>query len=246
MSQETDIAEEEIHTQDDQLIARIKEIMDNQISDDAPNDKEDTPKNEEDDAPVKVNTKRNEAFDQSQVTQASLYAWSMLTPELGTVEVTDVEKSAYLKAVLNDVPVVLDIDLAMAGKSIDSLPVTIRLRTLNNYEMDVVFMSLEKDREAGLISGHHQLATRIQQYAIAMQLQKVGQTTVKNLSFPEPGDMDTDVEVLRKFLHDFVGRMSWPRYQAVLMALRVFETKLKICNDAALNGNFWKPPGVAS
>ncbi len=231
---------EPIEQQDEETLAKIKALMDESIEE----QKVQSAQVEESEETPRVETARNTTFDQSNFTQGALYAWSMMTPELGAVAVSDIEKSKYIKAVLNDVPVVLPIELEMGDDEVGN--VTIELRTLNNYETDVVFLALEKDKEEGLIKGHHQLATRIQQYAGALQTLKVQEKLVTTISFPEPGDITTDRDKLRAFVTKHISFMSWPRWQAILSALRVFETKLKICNDAALNGNFWKPQGADS
>lgn len=229
---------EPIEQQDPETLAKIKALMDESIEEQKAQATE-TAASE-----PRSETARNTTFDQSNFTQGALYAWSMMTPELGAVAVSDIEKSKYIKAVLNDVPVVLPIELEMGNDEIGNI--TIELRTLSNYETDVVFLALEKDKEEGLIKGHHQLATRIQQYAGALQTLKVQEKVVTTIAFPEPGDITTDRDKLRAFVTKHVSSMSWPRWQAILSALRVFETKLKICNDAALNGNFWKPQGADS
>lgn len=231
---------EEIEQQDSETLTKIQAMLDERIEE----KQKETAQQPAEQESVRLETPRNTSFDQSNFTQGALYAWSMMTPELSVVQVTDHEKALYLKAVLNDVPVIIPIELEMGDNVFGNL--TVELRTLNNYETDVVFLALEKDKEEGMIKGHHQLATRIQQYAAALQLLKVQGKPVKQIAFPEPGDAHEDMIKLRAHVHKQVGAMQWPRWQAVLSALRVFETKIKICNDAALNGNFWTPQGADS
>ena len=228
---------EDIEQQDQETLDKIKALMDDSLEEQASQETKEPELQ-------RAETSRNTTFDQSNFTQGALYAWSMMTPELGSVVVSDVEKSKYIKAVLNDVPVVLPIDLEMGNDMVGNI--TIELRTLNNYETDIVFLALELDKQEGIITGHHQLATRIQQYAGALQTLKVQSEPLVTIAFPTPGVSTADRDKLREFVRTHVGVMSWPRWQAILSALRVFETKIKICNDAALNGNFWKPLGADS
>jgi hypothetical protein len=209
--------------------------------------------NESDSAPVQDNTskedermetERNTTYDKDKVTQDKVFSWAMRTPEDVEVEVTDMDKAKYIKAILHDKPVILSIDLSIRDSS--DINVSVDIRTLNNYEKDVVYVALDKDREEGLITGYQQLSTRMQYYAGALQVVNFCGNTAAHISFPEPGNTKVDAETLRTVTKEYVGKLHWPKWQAMVAALRVFEAKMKICNDAALNGNFWMPPGADS
>lgn len=235
---------EEVEQQDPETLDKIKAMLDDSIEEQQTKAKATKPKAKQKTEKPRKETAKNTTYDDTNATQGALYAWSMMTPALGSVTVTDMEKSMYIKAVLNDVPVILPIDLEM-GDDIRG-NIVVELRTLSNYEADVVFLALELDKEEGIIKGSHQLASRIQQYAGALQTLKVQEKALPTIAFPSPGDSLGDRDKLRSFVKKHIGAMSWPRWQAILNALRIFETKLKICNDAALNGNFWKPRGADS
>ena len=229
---------------DDETIAKVKALLDEKLT--APVEESDIPipdaPKEEIEPPV--DTPRNTTYDSTANTQNALYSWSMNSANFGDVTVTDMDKSMYLKAALNDVPVILPIELEMQGTTGNKI--IVEIRTLNNYEMDLVFWALEKDREEGLLTNPSAIATRLQYYAGGLQTIKVNKQPVSNIQFPEPGDTVKDGTKLREFIHAYIQKINWPRWQAILIALRIFETKTKICNDAALNGNFWKPQDAAS
>lgn len=233
--------DEELSPQDPETAAKVQAMLDGRIEEqvqEAKSQAAEVPPKE------RKETERNTTYDQENFTQNAMFSWSLNLPGLETITVDDTEKALYIKAVVNDVPVKFDIMLEMGDDSIGNITAT--FRTLNNYETDLVFQAIEEDRKAGVITGHHQLATRLQYYAGALQLEKFQGTNMNHLEFKEAGIVVDDVATLRDFVTKFVGRMNWARWQAVLQCLRIFETKIKICNDAALNGDFWTPPGADS
>lgn len=227
------MSDEEIKPSDPETLEKVRALLEDKIADKESEAESTTT------SPVgeRRETTRNTAYDEDNLTQHALYSWSAITPESRKVTVSDDEKACYLKAVLNDVPVILEILLEMGNDSLGNIRGT--FRTLNNYEMDIVFLAIEKDREEGLISGHHQLATRLQQYAGALQLVAFQGNSTKYTEFKNPGNRSEDVKALRDAVFKYVGETNWARWQATLHMLRIFEAKVKICNDAALNGDFW-------
>ena len=230
-------------TDDDKaMIEKVKNLLEE------PKEDEKTPEapvaNPEDVGPeTRIETDLNTTFDPNVNSQTGQYSWNLGVDGLGDVTVTDIEKSLYLKAVLNDVPVIFPITLDMASADTN---VVVTVRTLNNYEMDLVFWALEKDRAEGLLTNPSSLATRLQYYAGGLQVTSINNKQLSYLQFPDPGVMEEDGAKLRTFVGKFINRINWPRWQVMLVALRIFEAKTKVCNDAALNGNFWKPQDVAS
>lgn len=234
--------ETQVEIQDTETINKVKALLDERLSPDVNSTKVESVADSKDESP-KFESERNTTYDPSINTQSGTFAWNLNLEAVGDVEVTDIEKSMYLKAVLNDEPVIFPIRLDMQSKGTH---VTVEIRTLNNYEMDLVFWCLERDRQAGIIGNPATLATRIQYYAGGLQAMRINGTQLNNSSFPVPGSMEKDGAELREFITQYVAKINWPRWQVILTALRIFEAKVKICNDAALNGNFWKPQDAAS
>jgi hypothetical protein len=230
---------ESVQTQDPETLEKVKSLLDERINQTASTTQtvaEATPEQQ-----PRMESEKNTTYDPSINTQSGTFAWNLNIDSVGDIEVTDLEKSMYLKAVLNDVPVILPISLEMGS---GTTKVTVDIRTLSNYEMDLVFWCLDQDRKEGIIGNPATLATRIQYYAGGMQAIKVNSSQLSYISFPEPGNMEEDGGKLRNHVRNMVAKINWPRWQIILTALRVFEAKVKICNDAALNGNFWKPQGA--
>lgn len=241
--------DKDIQPQDEATINKVKQMLDERL--DAQDESRFTNPDEEQASydPGKqenerIETERNTLYDPETTTHNSIYAWSMNLPGLAEIEVTETDKSRYLKAALNDMPVILPILLEMGNDEIGNI--CVEIRTLSNYEMDVVFHAIQADSKDGFIAGQAQMAGRMQQYAAALQIVKFQQQSFRHIEFPEPGDAIKDAEKLREFTNEHIASMQWPRWQVILNALRIFETKTKICNDAALNGNFWNPPGADS
>lgn len=205
----------------------------------------DTPPSKQEDQPPRMETERNTTFDSSSNSQEAVLGWAFEAPDIGKVTVTDTEKALYLKSVLNDVAVMFNIGLDMGDSN---KKISADIRTLNNYEQDLAFLALEKDREENILVSPAALATRLQYYAGAMQLVSInGKRRANALGFDGDGStLEADVDHLRDHVNTFIKKINWPRWQAILVCLRVFEAKVKICNDAALNGNFWKPRGADS
>lgn len=233
------MSDSNVNQQDPETINKVKALLDEKLSSSGTSEQAAATTNP--DNPQRMETERNTTYDPSINTQSGTFAWNLSLESLGEVEVTDIEKSMYLKAVLNDMPVIMPIALQMQA---GGTSVTVNIRTLNNYEMDLVFWCLDQDRKEGLIGNPATLATRIQYYAGGMQAISVNNSQISSISFPNPGNVVDDGNKLRAHVNDMVAKINWPRWQVILTALRLFEAKVKICNDAALNGNFWKPQGA--
>jgi hypothetical protein len=231
---------DEVKQQEPEILESVKQLLEERIDQRRGEQESSMPPPKD----VLTETHRNTLYDEDTPTSATVYAWSMGLPNLGEVVVTDLEKAKYLKAVLNDVPVILPISLEMGDDEAGNIVVD--LRTLSNYEMDVAFFAIQEDGKENRITGTAQMAGRLQQYAGAMQTVKFQNDMFNHIEFPDPGEAKKDAIKLRDFTNKHISCMQWPRWQAILNALRIFETKIKICNDAALNGNFWTPQDADS
>lgn len=185
---------------------------------------------------ARIDTPIDPAWSGQSPTQEKLLRWTLQVPDLGAITVTDLEKQLYLKAVLNDVPVVWDIVL-------ENLGVTVSLQTADNYELDVIFRALREDEDRREIRDPADFTTRLQQYAAAFQVRNFNNTPLERLNFQEsrPATIEQAIILLREHRDKYLMRIHHARWQAILTALRIFEVKKKLCTDAALNGDFWKP-----
>lgn len=181
---------------------------------------------------------RSKLFEPDKSSLAHLSSWVHDNQTDLKVEVEEQEKALYLKSLLNDTILELPIKL--------DIGVTIVFRVLTNYDFEVVFHALQKDSAAGKITGPAQYASRVQQCAVAMQLVKFGDKHLEYVKFQEPlPQVNKAADILRKYVQEDMANWPWPKWQAAVTGLRVFETKLAICNENIRNGGFWQPVGTA-
>lgn len=155
------------------------------------------------------------------------------------VTVTDEEKSLYLKAALNDVPIVWNIGVGDGS-------LRVRLRSITQYEVEVVFRAVRMDIADEDIILPEQQYTRMQWYSCCVQALEVQGKSFDHLSFthdPASEKLDEDAQTLRTHWRSIHRNLSTARWNQMLMALRVFSFKEKLCNDALANKDFWEPNG---
>lgn len=151
------------------------------------------------------------------------------------VVVTDQDKSLYFKSLLTDSPLELDVKLDI-GEGFN-----LTFRSLNNNDFEIVYLAINKYSEEGKIPGASQYATKVQQCAVALQLVKYNNISQRYVKLDSQSPVEKQIADLRNYVDNEISNWSWPKWQLVVTALRVFETKLSICNENVRNGNFWKP-----
>jgi hypothetical protein len=157
----------------------------------------------------------------------------MELPDLGTIDVTPAEKTLYLKSLLNDEPAELSIELKNQFQ--------VLLRTRSVFQQKVIFEALQQEQTNNKISDIAAYATRAQLLCGAVSI-----IEINGRAFPQVTlDAATGIEECGKMLLAHVSTnletMNWVRWGAVLSALRIFETKIKLCNDNVNNESFWQP-----
>lgn len=181
---------------------------------------------------------RSKLFEPDKASLAHLSSWVHDNKTDLKVEVEEQEKALYLKSLLNDTTLELPIKL--------DIGITLLFRALTNYDFEVVFTALQKDSDGGKITGPAQYASRVQQCAVAMQLIKFGDKHLDYVNFKAPyPTVNKAADILRKYIQEDMSNWAWPKWQAAVTGLRVFETKLAICNENIRNGGFWQPVGTA-
>jgi len=174
---------------------------------------------------------------------SSIKALSLQMPALSRedVEPTHMDKLLYLKSMLNDEPLEFQITLRCGVK--------MAIRSLNNYEQDIIFRALEVDQQDKSVAGPAQYVVRMQYYAALMQITEFNKKRQDFVEFrPDENGrfMPTDeaVEILRDRTRHYIGAMNWATWQVKLTGLRIFEERLGMCNRAVLEENFWTPAGT--
>lgn len=179
-----------------------------------------------------VENDRSKLFEPDKASIAHLSSWVFAEGNL-KVEVDANDRSLYLKSLLNDTQLQLNIKLEMG--------VDLLIRATTNYDLDVIFKTLEKYSEENKIPGPAQYATLVQKCAAALQIIKFGEISLEPPVFtPGANSLDNDALVLKNRIDNVLGRWAWPKWNTALAALRIFEAKLALCNENARQVNFWQ------
>jgi hypothetical protein len=180
----------------------------------------------------KVEQDRNKLFEPDKASLAHLSSWVFAAGNL-EVEVDAVDKALYLKSLFNDVPLELNVKLEMG--------INFVIRATTNYDLDVIFKTLEKYSEESKIPGPAQYASLVQKCAAAIQIIKFGDKSLRSPKFVYgQNSLDKDAEDLKNIIENVLGTWAWPKWNAALAALRIFEAKLALCNENARQANFWQ------
>jgi len=170
--------------------------------------------------------------------------WSRTFSDYGKVEVTPLERDLYFKAALLDEPVTFDIDVGMTLQGDQKATCRIRVQSLSNFEMDVLYRAAQQEQiAAGGLLSVIQLNRLMQQYCVILHIISFeGRPTDHRLSFPPVDSRFPDIEaaasaVRAQYDQHYKG-MHPARYTLMLTAVRLFERKLTICAEALLNQNF--------
>lgn len=158
--------------------------------------------------------------------------WAYEDNVLNTVQVDDMDKSLYMKQALCLGAVELDIKL-LQGQ------VTVRCRTLSNFEYEVVWRAVQKTTEDGLISLPEQNISYLQWYCNCLQVVAFNGTQMNPPRFVSTQDINACADELRTFHQTQTRDMQAARWALQQTATRVFECKMKICNDNLANMDFW-------
>jgi hypothetical protein len=183
-----------------------------------------------------VEDQRNKIFEPDKASLAHLSSWVFQDGNF-KVEVTDLDKSMYVKALLNDVNLELPVKLEMG--------IEFLIRSLTNFEFEVIFSTLNIYSKEERITGPAQYASLVQQCAAAIQIIKMGGNSLSPPNF-EAGSIKVDeaAKILKDRVDNVLGKWAWPKWQAAITALRIFEIKLATCNENARQANFWQTADV--
>lgn len=180
----------------------------------------------------KVEEDRSKLFEPDKASLAHLSSWVFNQNNLN-VEVDAQDKAMYLKSLLNDTNLQLNIKLEMGLDFV--------IRATTNYDLDVIFKTLEKYSEESQIPGPAQYATLVQKCTAALQVIKIGDKNIDPPIFSSDKISVNDASLqLKSRIDNVLSAWPWPKWNAVLTALRIFETKLAICNENSRQANFWQ------
>lgn len=153
------------------------------------------------------------------------------------IPISHEEQALYIKATLNNVPVILPIEMENGIK--------MECRSLSVYEGDLVYDALNKfvadfpNVNASLWEGI------IQQYRISMQLMSINGRKLDYLTYKySPGDREKHAEDLYKKSNEMLMDVQGPLFGVYIRGLNVFQSKLNRLQEAAFNKDFWSPAGT--
>lgn len=152
------------------------------------------------------------------------------------IPVTQADQILYLKAVLNDDPVILNVEMPNGFSA--------KCRALNAYEADIALLAAQTYITKYDVKIIEAALAPLQGCKAAMQLVSVNGKQRDYTAFTfEPGKSDRikDAEKLLDAMGVLESTLSMPVYGLCLRALNTFESKFNRLNELAYNGNFWLP-----
>lgn len=198
--------------------------------------------------PGRIETEINPLTNPAAPSMQNSGAWMFSDAQLGDITLTDYEKTVYFKAAMNDEPVFFEVQL---GAPNTGSCTTARIRSLSHYEIDAIFRATRLDFDEGTIDKDDMgrintplWYSYIQWYSACLQVVSFNGKGLDHLTLTfnsEDGALEKDAQLIRDHYRKKHRAMQSARWHAILMAMRIFEAKMKICNDALANGNFWKP-----
>ena len=209
-----------------------------------------TTKEKSDEAPEKEEKKEPEKKDSPSLMtedfREKMYDTSPLTgfPDEGViagiedvVEITDSDKNNFLKALLTDENVILDIPLC-DGK------VIFTIRSKNSWEQNLIYEAAISDREEDEPLDFYQGMLQLQKYGAMVQVQTINKKVFSTLKFSAPkNDWKEQVAELKKQKDEILETMDSTKLTMILNALRMFEYKVAKMSSSCNSGDFWKPAG---
>jgi hypothetical protein len=153
------------------------------------------------------------------------------------IGITDEDKTLYMKAVLTGNPVILRIKLF--GEA-----VTMEFRSRTSYEHERILAIAREDVKDKLIEDGDLAAvlTKIQQYAILIQLKSFNGTSLWEHELKPGNDLAKDKMDMRLAFVKNIAPMQQTRYLALWQGIQDFERKCNKLSRNAINTDFWKAP----
>lgn len=155
--------------------------------------------------------------------------------DIRNVDVTDVEKRLYMKALVMDEPVTLTIELLGGAMKFE-----FRSRLMHEHIRILDVMDL--DAKTGIIPSDNpaMFQTRLQQYLCCVMLRRLNGELFSDLELRAGASLEEDAKKLRD-AYDRKMQMGQPRWTAMLNALRMFEAKCARLASECANESFWAP-----
>ena len=152
------------------------------------------------------------------------------------VPITDEDQALYMKAMLNDTDVHLEMSM-MGGRF------KVECRAISVYEADMVLLAaLRMSGSEGKEVPTALLPGCAQQIRVAMQTVRINGKDADPIHIEaNRADRDNEIDKLIARVDARLSRMNAAKYGMLVRALNMFEHKLARMNALAYTGNFWKP-----
>lgn len=155
----------------------------------------------------------------------------------GDVEITDSDKEMFLKAVLNDESVILDIPFCNGG-------IVFKVRSKTSWEQSLAYEATIQSKINEKELDYYQSLLQLQKFGAALQILAINGTPLSNIKYDRPGeDWQKQVEELKEACETHIAGMDSIKSSLVLNALRLFEYKVAKMSAACNTADFWKPAG---
>ena len=154
----------------------------------------------------------------------------------GIIEITDADKENYLRAMLNDDPVILTISLCNGE-------VNVKIRARTAWEQSLVYEAIYQDQEMKIVNEYRQGVIQLQKYSASLMIQSVNGRPFSATQFVKKPDTDiqADIDKLKEITHSKIENLDSAKLTLILNALRIFEFKLAKISTQCMTGNFWNP-----
>lgn len=179
----------------------------------------------------RIELERDTTFDQN---DKSTFDNMFVTLQNKNIKVTETEKALYLKALLSMRPVEFKVSLKNGAYGV--------CRTISVYEGDLVALAIAEHAKQypDLDIMYH--AGLVQQYRMGLQLISFCGKDMDHLSF-ERGVNGSSREHAHELFEKSkrLSDLPAPTYGSMVQILNVFQAKINILQEAALNEDFWNP-----
>lgn len=177
----------------------------------------------------KIEIPADKTFNENQGSVNDLFKDSIVRKS--DIVVSEMDKTLFIKALMNDTPVELEIKL-MNGQ----FNLKIRARTM--YEQQLVFELMKSKKSLSI----PEYVSELQKYSACFMLRQVGDNLV-DFSVNEKDGTEENIKKLTEYADNYVKKLSQPKWALILNGLIIFENKCASMLEECANGNFWNPVG---